>query len=102
MIDKIGELAQYAGQIGSILTVLCIIVKPIRRKVFGLKAVEEGQRCMLRSEMLSIYYKHREERILRQYEYENFMFLFDAYKALNGNSFILKIKEEVEKWEVVS
>lgn len=61
-----------------------------------------GQKCLLRSDMLSIYYHNREKRIIRQYEYENFLMLYEAYKALKGNSFIDKIRKEVDEWEVVT
>lgn len=61
-----------------------------------------GLKCLLRSEMLQIYYRNRESKTIRQYEYENFLFLYRAYKALRGNSFIDKIKKEVDEWEVVT
>lgn len=61
-----------------------------------------GLKCLLRSEMLQIYYHNRESKTIRQYEYENFLFLYRAYKALRGNSFIDKIKKEVDEWEVVT
>ena len=52
--------------------------------------------------MLRIYYHHRAKGIIRQYEYENFVLLYGAYKALKGNSFIDKIYKEVQEWEVIS
>ena len=55
----------------------------------------------LRSEMLRIYYHNREREVIRQYEYENFVILYEAYKALKGNSFIDKIYSEVKNWEIV-
>lgn len=61
-----------------------------------------GQKCLLRSDMLTIYYHNREKRVIRQYEYENFILLYEAYKALKGNSFIDRIKKEVDEWEVVT
>ena len=64
--------------------------------------VTEGIRCQLRTEMLRIYYHNRERQIIRQYEYENFVMLYEAYKALKGNSFIDKIYEEVKSWEIVT
>ena len=33
-------------------------------------------------------------------EYENFIYLYEAYKALKGNSFIDKIYAEVKEWDV--
>lgn len=64
--------------------------------------VMDGQRCQLRSEMLRIYYHNREAEKIRQYEYENFVKLYNAYKALGGNSFIDKIYEEIKTWEVIT
>lgn len=70
-----------------------------------------GLKCLLRSEMLRIYYSHKEKAeaegkdtiVIRQYALENFVFLYKAYKALKGNSFIDKIyKEVMEEWEVIS
>ena len=61
-----------------------------------------GLKCLLRSEMLRIYYHHKDNEKIRQYELENFVFLYKAYKALKGNSFIDKIYTEVMSWEVIS
>lgn len=61
-----------------------------------------GLKCLMRSEMLNIYYHNREKKTIRQYEYENFLALHKGYKALRGNSFIDKIKVEVDEWEVVT
>lgn len=66
------------------------------------KKIANGQKCQLRSDMLSIYYHNYEKCEIRQYEYENFVFMYEAYKALKGNSFIDKIYEEVKTWKVVS
>ena len=52
--------------------------------------------------MLRTYYHHREQETIRQYEYENFVMEYEAYRALGGNSFMEKIYGEVRKWEVVT
>jgi len=52
--------------------------------------------------MLRIYYHNHEKGVIRQYEYENFVFLYEAYKALKGNSFIDKIYDEVKSWEIIT
>jgi hypothetical protein len=83
------------GEIG----VLLGVVVPI---IVSVKKIGNGTKCQLRSEMLRIYYHHHEKGVIRQYEYENFVFLYEAYKALNGNSFIDKIYSEVKTWEIVS
>ena len=64
--------------------------------------IANGQKCQLRSDMLSIYYHNKETKKIRQYEYENFVMMYEAYKALKGNSFVDKIYEEVRKWEIVT
>lgn len=52
--------------------------------------------------MLEIYYKNLNKQEIRQFEYENFLYMYAAYKALGGNSFIDKIKIEVDTWTVLS
>lgn len=69
--------------------------------VFLIK-IMRGTKCQLRSEMLRIYYHRKETKKIRQYEYENFVILYEEYKALKGNSFIDKIYKEVQTWEVIS
>ena len=65
-------------------------------------AVVEGIRCQLRTDMMRTYYRHREDKTIRQYEMENFEHNYKAYVALGGNSFIGKVHAEVCTWEVVS
>ena len=60
----------------------------------------QGIKCLLRSEMLRTYYHNKDKRTIRQFELENFIALYKAYKALKGNSFIDKIHKEVMTWEV--
>jgi len=66
------------------------------------EAVVEGIRCQLRSDMLRTYYRHKDDKCIRQYEMENFEHNFEAYTALGGNSFIKNVHEEVCSWEVIS
>lgn len=91
----ITEIATLIGEISLIFgTIAPIMVR--------IKKITNGQKCQLRSEMLRIYYHNCELKIIRQYEYENFIFLYEAYKALKGNSFIDKIYDEVKEWEVIT
>jgi hypothetical protein len=83
------------GEIGVLLGVIVPVIVSVRK-------IATGTKCQLRSEMLRIYYHNREKEEIRQYEYENFVFLYEAYKALKGNSFIDKIYAEVKKWEIIS
>ena len=90
-------LVSVCSGLGSVLSLLLLLAKPVRERLFGLGAIREGQRCMLRAD-----YKHREEKNIRQYEYENFLYEYKAYKALHGNSFIERIAREVAEWEIVT
>lgn len=87
-------IVTFIGEIGILLGAIIPVVSKINK-------VATGEKCQLRSDMLRIYYKNREEETIRQYEFENFVMLYDAYKALKGNSFIDKIYREIETWEVI-
>ena len=89
-MDIVSILA-LVGEIGVITPVIISVIK-----------IANGTKCQLRSEMLRIYYHHRETKQIRQYEYENFVMLYEAYKALKGNSFIDKIYSEVKTWTIVT
>lgn len=65
------------------------------------KRIVAGILCHLRSDMLRTYYRHREEKAIRQYEYQNFILAYEAYTALGGNSFIKEIHDVVVEWEVL-
>ena len=101
-MDTLQQFIQLVSTIAGLIATLIIIVKPLRDKFLGKGEIKDGQNCLLRSEMLSIYYKHRDTRVIRQYEYENFLYSYSAYKALKGNSFVDKIKKEIDTWEIVS
>lgn len=88
IVTIIGEIIALAG------TIAPVMVK--------IGKVSNGTKCQLRSEMLHIYYKGAERKVIRQYEYENFLMLYEAYKTLKGNSFVDKIKAEVDEWQVVT
>lgn len=79
--------------------VLAGVIVPV---IVSMQKIADGTRCQLRSEMLRIYYRHHDAGEIRQYEYENFVMLYEAYKALKGNSFIDKIYKEVQSWEIIS
>lgn len=85
-----------------ILGALIFVIKPLRARFFRDKEQREGTKCLLRDRMCSIYYSNRDGGEIRQYEYENFLACYKAYKAMNGNSFIDHIKEEVDTFKVVS
>lgn len=101
-MTTIQTVASYCGYFTGILAFIMVLIKPVREWLFGLKDLREAERCMLRADMLRTYYKHREEDRIRQYEKENFLLEYKAYKRLGGNSFIDDIAAEVRKWEVIT
>lgn len=85
----------------TLITEVGILVGAMTPVIVSVRKISNGTKCQLRSEMLRIYYRHREDGKIRQYEYENFVMLYEAYKALKGNSFIDKIYRELQEWEIV-
>lgn len=84
--------AELVGLIGVLIPVIVSVSK-----------IANGTKCQLRSEMLRIYYAHKDEGVIRQFEYENFMMLYESYKVLKGNSFITdKVYPEVKRWKIES
>lgn len=96
------KAALILGVILSAASVIALIRKPIKTLVKKVKDVVEGIRGHLRSDMVSIYYHNVDAGTIRQYELQNFLMIYDAYKALGGNSFIDEIHETVMTWKVVT
>lgn len=92
---NISTIVTLIGEIGVLFGALIPFVVTIRK-------ISNGTKCQLRSEMLRIYYHNHDSGKIRQYEYENFVFLYEAYKSLKGNSFIDKIYNEVKTWDIIT
>ena len=89
-----------------------LFVKPIRKRLLGIKARKAAQseddatekesvKCLLRSEIVRIYYAYRVRRAIHSFEYENVAMLYRAYKDMGGNSFVDRIWEEIQSWDVI-
>jgi hypothetical protein len=88
-------LSTLIGEVAALIGTLTPIIISNRK-------ISNGTKCQLRSDMLRIYYANLEMKTIRQYEYENFVMLYEAYKALKGNSFIDEIYEKIKTWEIVT
>lgn len=99
---SISTIATFITEIGVLLGVVKWVSDKYKANAKKMELVAEGVKCQLRSDMLHIYYRHKDAEQIRQYEYENFIMLYEAYKALGGNSFIDKIYKEVSTWEIIS
>lgn len=87
--------------IATLVAEVGVLVGVIVPVIISIKKISDGTKCQLRSEMLRIYYHNIKTGEIRQYEYENFVMLYEAYKALKGNSFIDKIYEEIHDLNIV-
>lgn len=92
---ELTTLVTLIGEIG----VLLGVVAPM---FVAIKKISNGTKCQLRSEMLRIYYRNHDAKKLREYEYRNFVDLYEAYKALKGNSFIDEIYDKIREWDIVN
>lgn len=95
-MEYLETLARACGYIVTIAGVIVTVYKCIKEQA----KIREGQKCQLRADMLRTYYKNRDDQKLRQYEAENFVMMYQAYKAMGGNSFIDEIYAHVTKWDV--
>lgn len=94
------DIASVALMVTQIVTCAVLLVKPLREWVMGVEDVREGQRCLLRSQIVRIYYHNVDNQTLRQYEYELLVACYKAYKRLGGNSFIDHIYNEMQTWTI--
>ncbi len=99
MID-LATAASVCSEITVILGALALLIKPLRNRILGFDKLTDAMKCQLRHDMLHTYYRHKEDKFIRQYELEDFLYLYKGYKMLGGNSFIDKIKSEIDGWEV--
>lgn len=102
LLELFKEIVSVCSGITVVIGFVVFAVKPFRSKLLGTKRIEDGQRCLLRSEMLRVYYANKDNEKIRQYAYENFEYCYKAYKELGGNSFVDHIKREVDTWEIVT
>lgn len=95
------DIATSAAQICSVITLACLIIKPIREKLFGLEKIIEGQKSILRTSITKTYYKFLDKQEIPEYEKEAILKEYEAYVALGGNSFIQDLVEKMRNWKVV-
>ena len=88
-------------------------IKPLTAKIDSLDsklaATADGTLATLRNDILTCYYRCREKGYRNDYDYQNIHDLYEAYVALDGNSFVadimerfdnLSVKEEIKEIDV--
>lgn len=93
-LENIAKVIGFVGTIGGAFIFMAKMWKEQSKS-------KVGQLCLLRQEMLKIYYKHLEDKTIRQYEAENFVMMYEAYKARGGNSFIDEVYDTVTSWKLI-
>ena len=95
-MDIVLKISAYVTATGAIIAVIAKFWK-------ALGALTEGQKCLLRGQIVSIYYRHcnDEEPKLREYERKTMDASYDAYSALHGNSFVKDIYATMREWKVI-
>lgn len=112
MVEIMDTLFRVAQGITALVTLLMICVKPFRSWFLNLQDRkkqesikdenrDEALRCSLRDIITRFYYSHLHCDGIHQYEYENIYKVYKAYKRMNGNSFVDKIWEEIQEWEII-
>lgn len=97
MIGTISAISAVVGLVASLISLFTIIFGYIR----NLKKIREGMKAMLRSGIEHAYYKHAEDKTLKEYERKNIDSLYQAYHdGLHGNSFCADIYEEMRDWKI--
>ena len=109
IVEIIKNVTVIGGSIAALITLISVAVTLIN-----------GLKCLMRSQMLHTYYRHKDTKQIRQYEMQNFLALYEAYKAMKGNemqnflalyeaykamkgnSFIDEIHEDVTSWEIIT
>ena len=86
--------------IATFITEIGVLVGVVIGVITFCKRIADGVKCLLRNKMLEIYNRHKDTKSIGQYEYENFEFLYKAYKALKGNSFIDEIYKIFKTWTI--
>jgi hypothetical protein len=111
-MEQLLSIAALFQGLAAAATFIIFFVKPVRHWFLGVKerraeqaeddaTEKESVKCLLRSEIVRIYYANRERRSLHSFEYENVAMLYHAYKEMGGNSFVDRIWEEISEWDII-
>lgn len=100
-MEFLESVADFAGKLCQLAACGALLIRPLREWLLGTAAIQEGQRCLLRSEIVRNYYRHHNSKQLQEYQYRNLVQCYRAYKTLGGNSFVDHIYAEMQDWEII-
>ena len=84
-----------------ITSLIGIIVGYIVKTLLNFKTQKNAIMSLLRSEMTDVYYEYKDDKKIPIYKKESWDRNYDTYKSIGGNSFIMDLKNEIDKWEVI-
>ena len=61
---------------------------------------EEALKCLLRSNLVNQYFVYKETKKMPYYCKQNWYVMFEVYKNLGGNSFVIDLKQKIDDIEV--
>ena len=124
-MDAIQSVGAYAGAIVTIIGLVVMIIKPVRKHFvdFIVKTTNsddtaqtltqildsvnklstqntlqsEALLCVIRNTIVHLYYQYKPIGEISAYEKENIEKLYKTYTALGGNSFVTNCVEEMRK-----
>lgn len=65
------------------------------------KYVIDAVKCLLRNDILSIYDKCKDTKVITRYQLQSVHLSYTIYKKLKGNSFIDEIMGEIKEFKIV-
>lgn len=83
-----------------ITTLIGLLIGFIGKSIKDARTQREATKSLLRTEMVKIYYKYRDEEKVPYYIKKAWLDNYASYKGLNGNSFIDDLKVEVDDWDI--
>lgn len=111
-MEQLISIAALVQGLSAATTFIVFFVKPVRKWFLGVQehkaeqiendaAEKESVKCLLRSEIVRIYYANRDRQALHSFEYDNVSMLYHAYTDMGGNSFVGRVWKEIQKWEII-
>ena len=94
-----GDRQNYLNEIKS--EILSEIEDDIKENSETINALVISAKDVLREKIMAIYHKNKYNRTMTEYEREALNQYYVDYKALNGNSYIDKRYNRMDKWKVI-
>ena len=65
------------------------------------KQIIKGIKCSLRNDILDIYDRCKDTRLITRYQLQSIKYSYDVYKKFKGNSFVDDIVDEIKTFRII-